>query len=420
MAPTSCKARVDPRTEIIDRISRVNALEKFTFSANHRAADGPLRVVIIATSYNYIRDGVALTLNRLVSYLERHGVEVLIFAPVAKTPALKHAGTLIPVPSIPAPGRPEYRCAAPLPKSAREKIAAFKPHLMHIAMAPDLLGYSAIKLAKKLGIPLVASYHTRYETYLKHYPGSSIIEGLLKSYLKFAYGSAQEVYVPSPSMVDILRADGLRDNFKLWPRGVDTDLFHPNKRNSGFRERHGFGTDDFVVSFVSRLVREKELDSVIATAKALEEKAVPHEMLIVGDGPDREMMQSALPNAIFTGQLHGEALAEAYAAGDAFLFPSETETFGNVTLEAMASGLPALCADASGSRSLVLDGETGYLVAPRDVEGFADRLGGLAADTSLRTKMGRAARARAQNFSWDDCMGRMLSYYQAIAGERQA
>jgi glycosyltransferase involved in cell wall biosynthesis len=386
--------------------------------ANHGSKSTGLRVAIIASSYNYIRDGVALTLNRLVAYLERQGVEVLVFAPVGKTPALEHVGTLIPIPSIPVPGRPEYRCAFPIPKATQEILRQFNPHIMHVALAPDPLGYSALKTAKALNIPVVASCHTRYETYLKHYR-SSWLEGLLKSYLKYAYGQVREVYVPSQSMLNALLADGMRDNFKLWPRGVDTDAFSPTKRDSKFRERNGIRKDDFVVSFVSRLVREKELDTVIATLKTLEAQGITHKALIVGDGPDRGMLEAALPNAVFTGFLKGEALAEAYAASDVFLFPSETETFGNVTLEAMASGLPCVCADATGSSSLVVDHETGYLVRPRNVEEFALRIAELAKDSDLHQRMSIAARQRSLKFSWDDCMARILGYYQGVVAEAQ-
>jgi len=381
------------------------------------SANRSLRIAIIASSYNYIRDGVALTLNRLVAYLEKQGVEVLVFAPVGKTPALAHAGTLIAVPSIAAPGRPEYRIAFGLTKANRAQLKAFAPDLIHIALAPDPLCYSAQKTARAMGISMVASCHTRFETYLKHYPYSRWVEGLLKAYLKQAYGACREVYVPSQSMVDALLADGLRDNFKLWPRGVDTDLFNPAHRSSDFRARRGIAPDEFVVTFVSRLVREKELDTVVATLRALEARGLAHRAVIVGDGPDRAQMERDLPNAVFTGFLSGTALAEAYAAADVFLFPSETETFGNVTLEAMASGLPCVCANATGSRSLVIDGETGFLVEPRNSAMFAARIGQIAGDIALRARMREAARARALAFSWDDCMGRILGYYRTLVGQ---
>ncbi len=370
-----------------------------------------LRIALVASSYNYIRDGVALTLNRLVAYLESHGVEVLVFAPVGKTAALKHAGTLVPVPSMAVPMRPEYRCAFGLP---RAKLAAFQPDLIHLALAPDWLGYSTIRAARALGIPLVASCHTRFETYLKHYPGSRALKPLLTAYLRFAYGAAREVYVPSGSMVEALKADGVKSVFKLWPRGVDTDLFQPAKRSAAWRAKHGIGADEFVVTFVSRLVREKELDTVIASMRLFEARGIAHRMLIVGDGPDRGMLEAGLPNAVFTGFLEGEALATAYASADVFLFPSETETFGNVTLEAMASGLPSVCANATGSRSLVVHGETGYLETPRNANGFAGRLAVLARDNDLRARFAAAARQRALTFSWDESMAKILDHYRAL------
>jgi len=140
--------------------------------------------------------------------------------------------------------------------------------------------------------------------------------------------------------------------------------------------------------------------------------------LIVGDGPDRGMLEAGLPNAVFTGFLEGEALASAYAAADVFLFPSETETFGNVTLEAMASGLPCICANATGSRSLVVHGETGYLETPRHANGFAGRLAVLARDPALRARFAAAARERALTFSWDESMAKILDHYRAVVAAR--
>lgn len=391
--------------------SRPKKVEK---SGRQTHAGQPLRIALVASSYNYIRDGVALTLNRLVAYLERQGVEVLVFAPVGKVAAMDHAGTLVPVPSFALPPRPEYRFAFGLPRPTLERLRAFKPDLMHIALAPDLLGYSALRAARQLEIPVVASCHTRFETYLKHYWYSTWSEGLLKAYLRHAYGACREVYVPSQSMIDALKAEGMRDNFKLWPRGVDTDSFDPGKRSSDWRAKHGIVGGEFVVTFVSRLVREKELDTVVASLGRLEALGVAYRALIVGDGPERAKLEAQLPRAVFTGFLTGDDLAQAYASSDAFLFPSETETFGNVTLEAMASGLPCVCADATGSRSLVKHETTGYLVTPRDADGFAACLAALARDPVLWERMSGAARERAQGFSWDEAMARILGYYQSL------
>jgi glycosyltransferase involved in cell wall biosynthesis len=378
------------------------------------AGQRPLRVALVASSYNYIKDGVALTLNRLVAYLEEQGVEVLVFAPVAKVPAFVHRGTLVPVPSVTLPPRPEYRVAFGLPRQAVERLRAFCPDIIHIALAPDLLGYSALRTARQLNIPVVASCHTRFETYLKHYWYAVGLGGLLKAYLRKAYGACREVYVPSQSMIDALLADGLKDNFKLWPRGVDTQQFHPGKRSNTWRAKHGIGENEFVVAFVSRLVREKELDTLVATLRRLEARGIAHRGLIVGDGPERATLESQLPRAVFTGFLVGDELAQAYASSDVFLFPSETETFGSVTLEAMSSGLPCVCADATGSRSLVVHEKTGYLAEPRCTDEFADRIATLARDRELRARLGTAARQRSLGFNWDESMARILSYYRSL------
>jgi glycosyltransferase involved in cell wall biosynthesis len=377
--------------------------------------DRPLRVALVTSSYNFIQDGVALTLNRLVAYLLAQGVDVRVFAPTAGEPAFAHAGDVTSVPSRPLPGRPEYRLALGMAGYVKRQLLDFKPDLIHIAV-PDLLGHAALKLAQKNSIPVVATYHTRYETYLKHYWYMAPLEGLLKTILRRFYGACREVYVPSDSTRDILLADGLRDNFKPWPRGVDTTRFSPARRSSDWRARYGIGADDLVVLHVSRLVREKRLDTLTAALNLLK---VPHRVVIVGDGPDRAFAQSELPDAIFTGFLVGDELADAYAASDIFLFPSDSESFGNVTLEAMASGLPCVCADATGSRSLVLAGQTGLLADASDAQGFADNLSALARDAELRRRMGQAGRARALTFSWDETMARMLGYYRTLlAGVR--
>ncbi|MDB5740474.1 MAG: glycosyl transferase group 1, partial [Alphaproteobacteria bacterium] len=173
----------------------------------------PLRVALVTSSYNFIADGVALTLNRLVGYLLAHGVEVLVFAPVADTPAFAHQGTLVPVPSRPLPGRPEYRLVLGMPRTVKRQLLDFKPDIIHLAV-PDLLGQAALKLAQAHGIPAVATYHTRYETYLRHYPYLAWLEGWLKRTLRNFYGACREVYVPSQSTRAALLADGLRDNLK--------------------------------------------------------------------------------------------------------------------------------------------------------------------------------------------------------------
>jgi glycosyltransferase involved in cell wall biosynthesis len=375
------------------------------------------RVALVTSSYNYIPDGVALTLNRLVGYLERQGVEVLVFAPIADRPAFRHEGTIVPVPSMPLPGRPEYRLALGMAGYVKRQLLDFAPDIIHIGV-PDLLGHAALRLAQDHNIPAVASYHTRYETYLRHYWYLTWLEGFLTRTLRRFYGQCREVYVPSDSTREALLADGLKDNFKPWPRGIDTVRFTPAKRSNPWRAELGIGAGELVILHVSRLVREKRLDTLTA---ALKRVTVPHRVVIVGDGPDRDLVARELPHAIFAGFLRDEALATAYASSDLFLFPSDSESFGNVTLEAMASGLPCVCADATGSRSLVVPDQTGFLIPADDAAGFARQLTSLAGDETLRRRMGEAARARALTYSWEETLARMLGYYRALlAGTAQS
>jgi phosphatidylinositol alpha 1,6-mannosyltransferase len=268
----------------------------------------PLRVALVTSSYNFIADGVALTLNRLVGYLLAHGVEVLVFAPIADKPAFTHQGTVVPVASRPLPQRPEYRLVLGMPSEVKRQLLEFAPDIIHLAV-PDLLGRAALKLAQAHGIPAVATYHTRYETYLKHYWYLTWLEGWLKRYLRDFYAACREVYVPSESTRAALLADGLRDNLKPWPRGIDTARFTPDKRSNAWRTRLGIGADEVVILHVSRLVREKRLDTLTGALKQ-----VPHRVVIVGDGPDRALAEQELPDALFLGFQGGEDLAAAYAS----------------------------------------------------------------------------------------------------------
>jgi len=176
----------------------------------------------------------------------------------------------------------------------------------------------------------------------------------------------------------------------------------------------GFGEDEVVVTFVSRLVVEKGLDVFAEVIHDLQEEGEPVRCLIVGEGPARALLEEAVPHAVFLGHLEGEALSRAYASSDIFLFPSETETFGNVTLEAMSSGIPTVCADATGSSSLVRHGQTGYLVPGKDPAAFKHVVRELVHDPSRRQALGQAARSEAETYSWRLILGRINAYYDTI------
>lgn len=372
----------------------------------------PVRVAIFTGAYDHIRDGVSLTLNRLVAFLERNSVKVKVFAPTVRQPALRHAGTRIAVPSIPAPGRGEYRVSLGLPHGARRELAEFNPNIVHIA-TPDILGHSALRWAKRREIPVVASYHTHFASYLDYY-GLQRIEGSVWGYLRRFYKQCAHLYVPSSSMEDVLREHGISDNLRPWPRGVDTGLFSPKLRSVAWREAVGAGDRDVIVTFISRIVAEKGVEVFAQLVEQLESRGVPHRSLVVGDGPLRAPLQERLRNTHFTGTLRDEELARAYASSDVFVFPSETETFGNVTLEAMSSGVPAVCANATGSASLVRAGETGFLAPPRDVQAFVENVERLCTDHALRARMSAASREAALAYDWNVVLARMLGYYREL------
>jgi len=372
----------------------------------------PMRVALFSGNYNYVKDGANQALNRLVGRIEARGHLPRVYSPVTRTPAFAHTGTLVPVPSVPIPGRGEYRVALGLPRGAQRDLKHFHPDIVHLA-APDWLGHSAKAWAKRRHVPVVASVHTRFETYFDYYRMGFIrrgAEGVLKSF----YRDLAEIYAPSDSMAEVLKAEGYSKRVRIWSRGVDRHIFRPDMRDMAWRRSLGIADDVPVIGFVGRLVLEKGLDIVAAVGAELRERGVRHHMLVVGDGPARDWIAERLPGATFTGFLTGEALARAYAAFDMFLNPSITETFGNVTLEAMACGVPPVAAAATGSSSLVDDGVSGRLVEPGNIGAFADALESYARKPDLRAAHGAASLARAGAFDWDAINDAVIDRYLAV------
>ena len=371
-----------------------------------------LRVALFSGNYNYVRDGANQALNKLVDYLERQDVIVRVYSPTSARPAFEPAGTLISVPSIRIPGRSEYRYALPLGADTRRDLEAFAPTLVHLS-APDSLGISVKKWATGAGVPVVASVHTRFETYFAFY-GLGWVRRWAERHLRRFYGDLAEIYATSEGFAEVLRAQGMSDRIRVWSRGIDQARFHPGRRDLAWRARLGIGTDEPTIAFVGRLVLEKGLDVVAATMAELTRRGVPHRLLVVGDGPARAKFAGQVPEAVFTGFLGGDALPRAYASADMMINPSTTETFGNVTLEAMACGLPVIAARATGNDCLVDHGVTGSLIPPGDAGQFADAIAALIADPAARAAAGQAGVARAAGYDWDAINGALLGHYRAV------
>ncbi len=358
-----------------------------------------LRIALFSGNYNYVRDGANQALNRLVEYLLRQGAQVRVYAPTTDTPAFEPAGELISLPSIPIPGRPEYRLSGGVNRRIRRDLAAFKPNVVHVS-APDLSGHRAVNWARKQRLPILASVHTRFETYFRYY-NMAWFEPIVVTLLRRFYRRCDALVAPSESFAQVLRDQRMNYDIDIWSRGVDREIFHPGLRDLAWRRSLGIGDDEVVVGFHSRLVMEKGLDVFSDAIDELRRRGVVHRTLIVGDGPARSWLESRLPQAVFAGFMSGQDLGKAVASMDVLFFPSTTETFGNVSLEAMACGLPVVAAAATGSANLVENGRTGRLIRPGAVHQFAEALKAYIEDPDLRAKHGQAGEKRSEAFAWD-------------------
>ncbi|MEM7568187.1 MAG: glycosyltransferase family 1 protein [Pseudomonadota bacterium] len=371
-----------------------------------------MRVALFSGNYNNVLDGANLTLNRLTGYLLAHGAQVRVFSPTVANPAFVPTGQVVSLPSIPIPGRGEYRLAYRFGQHTKAALDAFAPNLVHVA-APDITGHAAKRFARAQGLPVVASFHTRFETYLSYYGLSALKTRTTKIATDF-YNGCDHVYVPSQSAAEALRQDGVHTPLKRWTRGINAGQFTPALRTDAWRDTVGLARDVPIVLFVGRLVKEKGLDLFIATLRTLQQRGTAFQTLIVGDGPERAALSAALPAAHFAGHLGREDIAKAYANADVFFNPSDTETFGNVTLEAMASGLSCLVSDASGSRDLVVHGENGYLAIARDVDSHASFLSSLLTNAALRARFGAESRRLSLGRSWDAVMAELVGHYRLL------
>lgn len=375
-----------------------------------------VRVALFSGNYNYVRDGANQALNLLVGHLLAAGAAVRVYSPTVARPAFAPTGDLVPVPAVPMiGGRGEYKLARGLPADPRRDLDAFAPNLIHVS-APDLLGHAALSYARRRGLPAIASLHTRFETYPRYY-GVGFLEPVIARLLTRFYNRADRVLVPAPSMAALIRDWGVKTPIGIWSRGMNRDRFTPARRDPAWRRTLGIGDADMAVGFLGRLVKEKGLDVFARVIGELKRRAVAHKVLVIGEGPARDWFAEQVPEAIFAGFQSGNDLGRAVASMDVFFNPSVTETFGNVTLEAMAAGVPVVAARATGAIDLVDEGVTGFLVPPRDVGAYADAIGRIVADPALRRTMGEAGTAKAAGYSWDSANQAVLDAYLDVLGD---
>jgi phosphatidylinositol alpha 1,6-mannosyltransferase len=369
-----------------------------------------LRVALFSGNYNYVRDGANQALNRLVGYLLSHGIQVRVYSPTVEHPAFAPTGDLVGVPAIPIPGRSEYRLPVALPARVRRDLERFSPNLVHVS-SPDIVGHRAVTWARKRKIAVVASVHTRFETYLEYYHLQAL-EPLVRAGLRRFYHRCEVVLAPAPSTAAMLREQRMNRDIAIWTRGIDRRQFNPERRDMEWRRTQGIADDEMIIAFLGRIVMEKGLDVFADAIHALAPLGLKHRVLAIGDGPARPWFQQQLPDAMFTGQLTGPDLARALASADVFLNPSVTEAFGNVTLEAMACALPVIAAESTGATNLVRSGVTGTLVDGSNPDEFAAALAAYARDPKVRRRHGQAGLKVAMTMDWDTINSAVIRAYK--------
>ena len=358
-------------------------------------------------------DGIVTRLTRTVEQLVAAGDEVLLFCPEGAPPEFAGA-RIVGVPALPLPLYPELKLALPRP-AVSDALDSFQPDLVHV-VNPAVLGLGGIWLARTREIPLVASYHTHLPKYLEHY-GMGMLEPLLWELLKAAHNQAQLNLCTSTAMVEELSDRGILHT-ALWQRGVDTELFRPERARPELRQRLlGIHSDsDALLLYVGRLSAEKQIERIRPVLDALPQAR----LALVGDGPHRQQLERVFAGSAttFVGYLGGEELAGAYASADAFVFPSSTETLGLVLLEAMAAGSPVVAARRGGIPDIVSDGLNGCLYEPDGADDGAASL--IAATTRLlgnaeqRQALRLEARLEAERWGWAAATEGLRSYYRKL------
>jgi phosphatidylinositol alpha 1,6-mannosyltransferase len=377
-----------------------------------------LRIALFSGNYNYVRDGANQALNRLVGYLLRQGASVRVYSPTVDEPAFEPTGDLVSVPSMAIPNRPEYRIPLTLSPRVKRDLDAFSPNVVHIS-SPDRVSRQAAKWARRRNLPVLCSVHTRFETYFRYY-NLAFVEPLMVAWLRKLYRKCDALVAPSESFAQVLREQRMNYDIDIWSRGVDRDIFNPQRRDLEWRRDHGMTDDVPVIGFLGRLVMEKGLDVFSDAIDQLNRRQVQHKVMVIGEGPARGWFESRLPNAAFVGFQGGSDLGRAVAAMDMLFNPSVTETFGNVTLEAMACGLPVVAAKATGSQSLVLDKVSGRLIPPGAINQYADALQAYCTDEALRAKHGDAGEQRSLEYSWDAINQTVADTYIRLIRQRAA
>jgi glycosyltransferase involved in cell wall biosynthesis len=348
-----------------------------------------MRIGIISETYPPEINGVALTVHGLATGLAARGHAIDLIRPRQTVSHIDEPGIhALETRGAALPRYPGLRFGLPVPRTLRKRWTEQRPDVIYVATEGPL-GRSAVKTAVRLGIPVATGFHTRFDTYANHY-GVGFLTPVVHGYLRRFHCRANITLVPTDALAAELAAMGV-DHARLLRRAVDTKLFHPSKRDNALRESWGVDTDTPVVLYVGRLAPEKNLDLAVSTFRAMQQKTPKARYVWVGDGPARAALQAAHPDFIFVGMKRDETLAAHYASADLFPFPSLSETFGNVILEALSAGLPVVAYNEGAAREHLDDGVNGFRIASGDAAAFTAAAVKLAGDIDLIRQMSKAA-----------------------------
>jgi glycosyltransferase involved in cell wall biosynthesis len=369
-----------------------------------------VRVAFFTESLPPLTDGVARTYTWLAQALDEAGVDFRFYSPCEPTESEPWRGRVEAQPWFSFPLYRYYRVGLALPWRLFRQLDAFKPDIVQAA-APTPLGWLAWAYAKRRGLPFVTSYHTHFTDYFPYY-GLGFLQRPGWAVLRAFHNAGQMTLAPSPSCVARLQGEGL-ERLVLWERGLDASRFHPRFRSAEERARWA-PPDHALLLFAGRLVADKDLELLATALESLRARGRKLTCVFAGDGPLREALSRRLPEDRFPGFVHGLALAKLYASADIFTFPSPNETFGNVVLEAMASGLPVLAVDQGGPRDLIQHGASGWLSPARDAAAFAAAIERLCDEPGTRETLARGGVERARGFHWKEVHGRLIGRYQGL------
>lgn len=367
-----------------------------------------MRIALFTEVFLPKTDGVVNTLCHLLEHLTRRGHRALLFAPAGGPD--QYAGTpVVGLPALPVPFYPELRLVPPL-VDVRQALAAFRPDLVHV-FNPVSLGLVGLSVAREMGVPVAASYQTDLPGFFQRW-GMGFASEPLWSFLRWVHDQADLNFCPSWFTLRELAQRGFR-NLRVWGRGVDTERFHPRHADAGWRARLSGGQPEApLVITVGRLSPEKRVGLLKPLVDALRNAR----LAIIGDGPERWVLerQFAETPTVFTGYLRGADLAAAYASADIFVLTSANETFGNVVLEAMASGLPVVVPHTGGQMDYVRDGINGLVYHAKDGASLIAQVSRLIEDPTLARSLGMAGRAYAKTQRWEDVLDRLLADWATL------